>query len=137
MSLQTQVINKTSELGYRLNQAVHQDRRGEFGLLLSMLATEQAFLTPDQQAGINDEEQILRQKFNLPAKAPLQNNEEMVRAEVYGEIFTEQGLDQLRLMYALSPPPLRSPVRGVRHINSDVLANVDTINRNRHLSLCA
>lgn len=135
MSLQPQAINSVNELGHRLNQAVHQERRGEFGLLLSMLAADQPWDPQADQPEVCDEEQMLRQQFQLPPKQALQDNEELNRAESYGEIFHEQGLEQLRLMHALQPPPLRSPVRRPRQISNDVLANVDTINRNRHIAL--
>lgn len=97
-----------SQLGDRLNTAVSEGRRSDFGLLLALLSDDARDLPriepdKDEQGQIN-----WRQFFDLPATNPLYFDEQdNIRAPQLSALATGLQQDSLRLMLAMRAEPLR------------------------------
>ena len=68
VALESTLVNE-SQMGSRLNHAVGSNRRGEFGLLLSMLSEDARDMAQFQTSGHLCDD--LRSKFDLPAPQKL------------------------------------------------------------------
>lgn len=132
--LESTLINE-SQLGSRLNQAVGSNRRGEFGLLLSMLSEDARDMAQFQTAThlSND----LRGKFELPAPQTLVGqlgNENRVTDN--SQVYQENGATAFRLANMLKEEALV-----IRHNESlamqEVLANCALSVRQRYNQVSA
>ncbi|ART78859.1 VC2046/SO_2500 family protein [Oceanisphaera avium] len=97
-----------SQLGDRLNHAVADGRRSDFGLLLAMLSDDARDL-PRIEADKDEQGQInWRQYFELPNAEPLYAEEQdTIRAPQLSALANELQQDSLRLMLAMRAEPLR------------------------------
>ncbi|SHG75324.1 VC2046/SO_2500 family protein [Ferrimonas marina] len=112
------------QLGDALNQAVLQDRRGEFGLLLSMLVQDVRFQSQFQLQRDELGEPIdARRALELPEPAPLEQEYREAQVSV-AEAFQQGGLVQSRLQHCLVPEPVSS--RGEHgHGLTEALSNAE------------
>ncbi|MFQ6371002.1 VC2046/SO_2500 family protein [Shewanella sp. YIC-542] len=101
-----QILVNELQLGSRLNQAVKNNTRGDFGLLLSMLSQDardwpqfhlQDTLTTDDK---------LRQQLQLPESQPLRGDLSQQHVIDNARHFLQEGADSFRLAQALTPEPL-------------------------------
>lgn len=97
-----------SQLGDRLNQAVHEGRRGDFGLLLALISDDARDLPridePKDERGAPD----WRRHFELPAANPLYaTDSDRRRAPQLSALAGELQQDSLRLLLAMRAEPLR------------------------------
>ncbi|MBY6185821.1 hypothetical protein KUV89_04095 [Marinobacter hydrocarbonoclasticus] len=114
------------QLGSALNQAVHQGRRGEFGLLLSMMVQDVRYHGRFQLEKTPEGEPLpLRQRFELPDAEPtLERYPNIERGEACARAFQQGGLAQSRLQHCLTPEPLE--VRGEHPFGmTQALANAE------------
>lgn len=97
-----------SQLGDRLNTAVSEGRRSDFGLLLALLSDDARDL-PRIEADKDEQGQInWRQFFDLPDSNPLYADEEDgIRAPQLSALASNLQQDSLRLMLAMRAEPLR------------------------------
>lgn len=130
MHIDVALINE-SQLGNRLNQAVEHNRRGEFGLLLSMLsndARDMAQFQLDKQLTLDDK---LRNQFQLSQQQALVSNlatDEHVQDN--SQAFVSGGATHFNLIQALSPEAL--VIRGNTSTDmAQTLANCDNVTRLR------
>ncbi|MCG9755603.1 hypothetical protein L1D40_10305 [Shewanella insulae] len=127
----SQLIINENQLGTRLNQAIVDHRRGEFGLLLAMLsndARDMAQFHLDDQAG--DIEAKLKRQFELPEAQALTSALHLGEDKDNSEQFHQSGLCGFHLQQYLNPEPLvhrgRDPLA-----MQEVLANCDPISAAR------
>jgi hypothetical protein len=120
-----------SQLGDSLNQAVHQGRRGDFGLLLALLSEDARDLPrldePEDERGLPD----WRRYFDLPAPDPLYAEEaDAIRAPQLSALAGGLQQDSLRLLLAMRAEPLRPsderlPAEVSGNLNPRTLARLD------------
>ena len=97
-----------SQLGDRLNTAVSEGRRSDFGLLLALLSDDARDLprieaNKDAQGEVN-----WRNFFDLPQANPLYADEQdSIRAPELSALASNLQQDSLRLMLAMRAEPLR------------------------------
>lgn len=75
-SLYTNLLIEELQLGEKLNQCIHTNRRSDFSLMLSMLTDDvrahSQFSLPQSEAKVHEtSEDLLRKSLELPNKAPL------------------------------------------------------------------
>ena len=97
-----------SQLGDRLNNAVFEGRRSDFGLLLALLSDDARDL-PRIEADKDEQGQVnWRHFFELPASAPLYSDaQDSLRAPQLSALASDLQQDSLRLMLAMRAEPLR------------------------------
>ncbi|WP_428617826.1 VC2046/SO_2500 family protein [Shewanella sp.] len=123
----SQLLINENHLGSRLNQAVTEHRRGEFGLLLAMLSSDARDLAQFHLDGMNlDSEAKLKRQFDLPEPQALTSElHKGIDCDNSGA-FHQAGLSGFHLQQYLSPEPLvhrgRDPLA-----MQEVLANCDPI----------
>ncbi len=107
--LNNQLLVNDSQLGDHLNQAVHQGRRSDFGLLLALLSEDARDLPRIADDATTDAGKTdWRQYFELPEQNPLYSGElDHLRAPQLSELAQHKQLDSLRLMIAMRAEPLR------------------------------
>ncbi|MBY5991905.1 VC2046/SO_2500 family protein [Ferrimonas balearica] len=118
------------QLGNALNQAVHQDRRGDFGLLLSMMVQDVRYHGSFELLKDEDQQPLpLRRRFDLPEAAPLSGEyRDSGRAAACAAAFHQGGLLQSRLQHCLQPEPLDN--RGAHpHGLALAIANAEPVAR--------
>jgi hypothetical protein len=98
-----------SQLGDSLNQAVHQGRRGDFGLLLAMLSEDARDLPRIDEPVTVAGEPDWRGHFALPEPTPPLFAEEIDqnRAAGLSRLAGELQQDSLRLLLAMRGEPLK------------------------------
>ncbi|GIU33174.1 hypothetical protein L2719_17680 [Shewanella schlegeliana] len=127
--LESTLINE-SQLGSRLNHAVGSNRRGEFGLLLSMLSEDARDMAQFQTAAHLSHD--LRAKFELPTPQALveQLNSDLMVTD-NSQVHQENGAIAFRLANVLNEEALV-----IRHNESlemqEVLANCALSVRQRY-----
>ena len=107
-TLRDQLLIDELQLGQSLNQAVHDGRRGDFGLLLSMLSPD-----VEDQPWVADalpsatEATDWRRRFELPRARPLQADALSAERAVAITASVQHGdLTTARLLDCLGPEPL-------------------------------
>ncbi|MCC4263231.1 hypothetical protein LL240_01980 [Oceanimonas baumannii] len=98
-----------SQLGDSLNQAVHQGRRGDFGLLLAMLSEDARDLPRIEEPAAGSAEPDWRQHFSLPAPTPplFAEPEDTARVAGLSQLAGTLQQDSLRLLLAMRGEPLK------------------------------
>ncbi|WP_458735512.1 VC2046/SO_2500 family protein [Zobellella taiwanensis] len=120
-----------SQLGDSLNQAVHQGRRGDFGLLLALISEDARDLPRIDEPKNEQGEPDWRRYFDLPATNPLYANEEdALRAPQLSALAGGLHQDSLRLLLAMRAEPLRVSDRALPaevsgNLNPRTLARLD------------
>lgn len=120
-----------SQLGDSLNQAVHQGRRGDFGLLLALISEDARDLPRINEPKNEQGEPDWRRYFDLPAANPLYANEEdALRAPQLSALAGGLHQDSLRLLLAMRAEPLRVSDRALPaevsgNLNPRTLARLD------------
>ncbi|UJF20904.1 VC2046/SO_2500 family protein [Shewanella sp. OMA3-2] len=103
MQIESLLVNEL-QLGGRLNAAVENQRRGEFGLLLAMLSADSSDMAQfqfDKDLTIN---QKLYKQFQLQQPQKLVDDLSSMTEHVNnGAVFHSQGLRQFHLQQSLSP----------------------------------
>ncbi|MCT7656622.1 hypothetical protein MBH78_22305 [Oceanimonas sp. NS1] len=112
-----------SQLGDSLNQAVHQGRREDFGLLLAMLSEDARDLPRIDQPAAGLSEPDWRAHFALPEPTPPLFAEAVDEARATGlsRLAGELQQDSLRLLLAMRGEPLK-PARS--ELPAEVTANL-------------
>ncbi|GAA4873298.1 VC2046/SO_2500 family protein [Ferrimonas pelagia] len=100
------------QLGSSLSQAVHENRRGDFGLLLSMMVQDVRFQSQFQLDRTEQSEpRSMRQRFELAEPLPAQQEYKDASHSIeVADAFQQGGLTQSRLQDCLRPAAL--DVRG-------------------------
>ncbi|MGO1245997.1 MAG: VC2046/SO_2500 family protein [Oceanisphaera sp.] len=116
--MQTELNNtllvNDSQLGDRLNQAVSEGRRSDFGLLLSMLSEDARDLPRVEESKNEQGEPDWREYFSLPDANPLYAQaQDEIRAPQLSSLAGELYQDSLRMMLAMRAEPLK--------VNNDAL----------------
>lgn len=109
---EVKLLTEELQLGVKLNQCVHSQRRHDFSLMLSMLVDDVRLhsqfrlpLTDKATANITDES--LRKKFSVPAKAPLAlGSLNDINKFEQGQLLVEGQLASIRLADAFYPKAL-------------------------------
>ncbi|MCL1142503.1 VC2046/SO_2500 family protein [Shewanella gaetbuli] len=128
MQIESILVNEL-QLGSRLNNAVENQRRGEFGLLLAMLSADSTDMAQFQLDKALTLDEKLYKQFELPKPitlvADLSENNSPINN---GECFNQHGFDGFRLQQALTPEALIT--RG-RHDDgvAMALANTDPVTK--------
>ncbi|MCH1921326.1 queD-like protein [Shewanella sp. A3A] len=128
----TPVIVNELHLAPKLHQAVEQNHRGDFGLLLALLSQDARdwpqFHLQDELSTL----ELLRQRFELPPTEPLLANlatEPTVTDN--SALFSQQNATAFRLQQCLRPEAL--VIRGEHSMAmSEVLENLDLHSRARY-----
>lgn len=132
MHIDVALINE-SQLGNRLNQAIEHNRRGEFGLLLSMLSNDARDMAQFQLDKQLDSDDKLRAKFELSQEQALVGNlatQDIVQDN--SQAFSEGGCSHFNLIQALTPEAL--VIRGQNSADmAQTLANCDNVTRLREI----
>ncbi|WMC11321.1 VC2046/SO_2500 family protein [Oceanimonas pelagia] len=112
-----------SQLGDSLNRAVHQGRRGDFGLLLAMLSDDARDLPRIDEPAAGLSEPDWRAHFALPEPTPPLFAEAVDQARATGlsQLAGELQQDSLRLLLAMRGEPLK-PSRD--ELPAEVAANL-------------
>ncbi len=134
MHIDVALINE-SQLGNRLNHAIEHNRRGEFGLLLSMLSNDARDMAQFQFDKALATDDRLRKQLQLPGQEVLLadlSKEQQVQDN--SQAFTQGGAVNFHLQQALTPEALL--IRG-QHDNemAQALANCDNLTRLRQAGL--
>lgn len=132
MQIDVQLINE-SQLGSRLNHAIENNRRGEFGLLLSMLSIDARDMSQFQLDNETDETKRLRKQFQLGHQQALT---EVLNSDHdptdHSQLFIQEGSCSFRLHHAMKPEAL--VIRGQQSMSmNQVLSNCDAVTKLRHL----
>lgn len=130
------------QLGNKLNECVHSNRRSDFSLMLAMLTDDarefSEFAVPDGADTTLDEDKhnelALRRLFNLPEKAPLALND-VAELDNFNEahLITSTHLPTMHFNNALKPKPL-SFRDNVNHIEHDIVQNTSLHTQRRYES---
>ncbi|XQW83642.1 VC2046/SO_2500 family protein [Thalassotalea piscium] len=116
------------QLGIKLNECVHAQRRHDFSLMLSMLVADVCVhsqfslpLTESEQSTMTEDS--LRRTFNVAPKAPLAlNSLDDIKQFQQGKLVEDSQLATIRLADALHPKPLAFR-DDKAHIPSEVMKN--------------
>lgn len=111
-SVDSQLLVEELQLGEQLNQCVHNNRRSDFTLMLSMLtedirAHSQFKLPKTVQPATQTTDETLRKRLELPAKERLAlDNLSAIDEFAQASLVQAQQFEMLHLMQALKPKPL-------------------------------
>jgi hypothetical protein len=125
------------QLGEKLSQSVHHERRSDFSLMLAMLTQDvrdhSQFLLPEnQQTSPQTTDASLRKTFELPQPAPLAVSDVSDLSGFNQAELVESGqLSQIHLLNALHPAPLAFR-DDKQHIAHDVLDNTSVHCQQKH-----
>ncbi len=101
------IINEL-KFGAGINHAIHEGRRADFALILSMFSSDVRDMVPVEEverANTNDE--ILRQQFGLSQPQPLRSDSSSYElAAAQAKQFHEAGLASTKLSHYLKPDAL-------------------------------
>ncbi|GAA3700484.1 hypothetical protein GCM10022421_03610 [Oceanisphaera sediminis] len=107
--LNTNLLVNDSQLGDRLNQAVIDGRRSDFGLLLALLSEDARDLPRIEETKNEQGQQDWRKHFELPAQNPLYaHQQDSTRAPELSALAGGLQQDSLRLLLAMRAEPLRA-----------------------------
>ncbi|MCL1073171.1 VC2046/SO_2500 family protein [Shewanella dokdonensis] len=118
------------QLGTRLNHAIEENARGDFGLLLSMLSQDARDWPQFHLQDTLAVETQLRQQFELPPSQSLVGDLSQQSLADNAHYYLTDGPETFRLAEAMHPEPL--VIRGKCSINtSEVLENCSLLERRR------
>lgn len=101
------IINEL-QFGTGINHAVHEGRRADFALILSMFSDDVRDNTPVEKVEqLDSSEQMLRKRFELPAPQPLRSDQSSYEISAsQAELFHRSGLPSAKLSHYLKPDAL-------------------------------
>ncbi len=128
-ALEKNLLIHELQLGEKLNECIHSERRSDFSLMLAMLADDvreqSQFILPHTSVKESEPatDYSLRKQFHLPKEAPLAlDNVEQISLYNQAEIIANNELEYLHLTDALIPKPLAFR-DDVKHIPSEIVGN--------------
>ncbi|MHC6526697.1 MULTISPECIES: VC2046/SO_2500 family protein [unclassified Vibrio] len=119
------IINEL-QFGNGINQAVHEGRRADFGLLLSMFSSDVRDTTPVEMINqTHTTEQLLRQRFELPVPQPLNADQSSYAISAHQAAqFHDAGLPSAKLCHYLTPDALAYLPEGTHGLPEEVYHNL-------------
>ena len=126
------------QLGVKLNECVHSNRRSDFGLMLAMLTDDarefSEFLVPGAkpEKEIPSDEFQLRKLLELPESAPI-SLRDIALLEHYNEavLANNNNMKAIYLSDVLMPKAIAFR-DDTKHIHPDVIGNTSLHTQNRH-----
>ncbi|MGI1998930.1 VC2046/SO_2500 family protein [Shewanella frigidimarina] len=133
MQIESTLVNEL-QIGSRLNVAIENNRRGEFGLLLAMLSIDARDMAQFQLDNELESTQKLRQRFSVPQPQLLVDDISVHPDTIDNAmIFQQQGARQFQLQQALTPEAL--VIRGSQSDSMvEVLSNCDYLTKNKAIN---
>ncbi|MBB1383513.1 queD-like protein [Shewanella sp. SR41-2] len=133
MQIESTLVNEL-QIGSRLNVAIENNRRGEFGLLLAMLSIDARDMAQFQLDNDVESTQKLRQRFSVPQPQLLVDDISVHPDTIDNAmIFQQQGARQFQLQQALTPEAL--VIRGSQPDSMvEVLSNCDYLTKNNAIN---
>ncbi|MGI2178518.1 VC2046/SO_2500 family protein [Shewanella frigidimarina] len=133
MQIESTLVNEL-QIGSRLNVAIENNRRGEFGLLLAMLSIDARDMAQFQLDNDLESTQKLRQRFSVPQPQLLVDDISAHPDTIDNAmIFQQQGARQFQLQQALTPEAL--VIRGSQSDSMvEVLSNCDYLTKNKAIN---
>ncbi|KVX01262.1 VC2046/SO_2500 family protein [Shewanella frigidimarina] len=134
MQIESTLVNEL-QIGSRLNVAIENNRRGEFGLLLAMLSIDARDMAQFQLDNDVESTQKLRQRFSVPQPQLLVDDISVHPDTIDNAmIFQQQGARQFQLQQALTPEAL--VIRGSQPDSMvEVLSNCDYLTKNKAINV--
>ncbi|GHE90391.1 VC2046/SO_2500 family protein [Thalassotalea profundi] len=126
--LDSRLLIEELQLGVKLNECVHSQRRYDFSLMLSMLVDDvcvhSQFSLPLTDKKVNKvDEESLRKTFNVGPSTPLAlNSLDEINQFQQGQLVVDAQLASIRLADALNPKALAFR-NDVKHIPRSVMDN--------------
>jgi hypothetical protein len=113
MTTQIHTLDKASiinelQFGNGINHAVHEGRRADFGLILSMFSDDVRDNTPVEKIEeVNLTDKLLRERFMLPEPQPLRSDQTTYQHSAnQAELFHNAGLPSAKLSHYIQPDAL-------------------------------
>ena len=133
MQIESTLVNEL-QIGSRLNVAIENNHRGEFGLLLAMLSIDARDMAQFQLDNDVESTQKLRQRFSVPQPQLLVDDISVHPDTIDNAmIFQQQGARQFQLQQALTPEAL--VIRGSQSDSMvEVLSNCDYLTKNKAIN---
>ncbi|RHW77290.1 VC2046/SO_2500 family protein [Colwellia sp. RSH04] len=136
--LKHQFLLHELQLGEQLGNSIHQARRADFSLMLSMLAEDvrehSQFSLPQSSNnyGSNVTNESLRKYFSLPDEKPLAlKNLEQIKDFNQGQSIVDDDIVTIRLLNALKPNALAFR-DNVKHVPTQVMSNTSIACQLKH-----
>lgn len=135
--LEDNLLINELQLGVKLNECVHSERRSDFSLMLAMLVDDvrehAQFTLPENEIVSQDEsEQQLRKNFHLPDKMALSAKDfSNLNRYNQADLLNDTRLMNIHLDNALNPIPL-TKYDDVKRIPQEVLSNTSLYCQKRH-----
>jgi hypothetical protein len=120
--------------GTDINTAVHEGRRADFSLILSMFSDNMCENSPIERFDDSREtEERLRKRFDLPSPQPLRSDQKSYEIAVkQSEFFHQGGLPSAKLCHCIQPDALIYLPEDTCDLPEDVYHNLSGHQR-RHL----
>jgi hypothetical protein len=133
MQIESTLVNEL-QIGSRLNVAIENNRRGEFGLLLAMLSVDARDMAQFQLDNDVESTQKLRQQFSVPQPQLLVDDISIHPDTIDNAmLFQQQGARQFQLQQALTPEAL--VIRGAQSdAMVEVLSNCDYLTKHKAIN---
>ncbi|CAM3847145.1 Ribosomal S4P (gammaproteobacterial) [Vibrio aerogenes CECT 7868] len=114
------------QCGQSVNQAVSQNRRADFTLLLAMLSTDARENTICEALPVPDKaENTLRDQFGLNSPQPLSSNQDTYHLGAnIAHYFHHGGLPSAKLQHYLAPDALTYQPEATHELDEDVYHNL-------------
>ncbi|QBF84701.1 queD-like protein [Shewanella maritima] len=131
MQIESALVNEL-HLGTRLNQDIHQNQRGDFGLILAMLSVDARDMAQFELEKHLSLDQKLAKELQLPPKQPLLHDLSQQSDVVdHAHVFQQQGQSQFNLSQALLPEP--QVIRGENDLDMQLcLSNCSHLTQLKH-----
>ncbi|WP_341660646.1 VC2046/SO_2500 family protein [Vibrio sp.] len=119
------IINEL-QFGDGINHAVHEGRRADFALILSMFSDDVRDNTPiEKVTEIDTTEEALRRRFELSQPQELRSNQESYPvAATQAELFHTSGLPSAKLSHYLKPDALAYLPEDTFNLPEDIYHNL-------------
>ena len=114
------------QFGTGINHAVHEGRRADFALILSMFSDDVRDNTPLEKVDeIDTSEQALRKKFELQAPQQLRSDQDSYQVSAtQASLFHSSGLPSTKLSHYLKPDALTYLPEDTHNLPEEVFHNL-------------
>ncbi|NOI80388.1 hypothetical protein F0237_06900 [Vibrio tubiashii] len=114
------------QFGTGINHAVHEGRRADFALILSMFSDDVRDNTPLEKVDeIDTSEQALRKKFELQAPQQLRSDQDSYQVSAtQASLFHSSGLPSTKLSHYLKPDALTYLPEDTHNLPEEVYHNL-------------
>jgi hypothetical protein len=114
------------QFGTGINHAVHEGRRADFALILSMFSDDVRDNTPLEKVDeIDTSEQALRKKFELQAPQQLRSDQDSYQVSAtQASLFHRSGLASTKLSHYLNPDALTYLPEDTHNLPEEVYHNL-------------